>query len=38
MLDGDNEEICSRKLYKTVMLHQIKAQPFYTDLGHYQQC
>ena len=43
MLDWDNGEISTRNeheivLYLVQMLHQIKAQQFYTDLDLYQQC
>ena len=45
MLDLDNGDISTGKLVKMLcpylvqhMLHQIKAQQFYTELGLYQQC
>ena len=46
MLDWDNGEISTRQLEKKLLclylvqhlLHQIKAQQFYPNLGLYQQC
>ena len=48
MLDWDNGEISTRKYIVSIkllwlylvqhMLHQIKAQQFFTEFGLYQQC
>ena len=45
MLDWDNGEISTKMSMKLLcfylvqlLLHQIKAQQFYTDLDLYQQC